>query len=118
MCAAVIPFITAAAAIGSTISAMNKPKVETPVVQPVPTIPDPPAAPTLEPTPPTPTEQTATAASPRDQSALTESKDKLRKKASGMTSWLSTNKTGGLGLSGAAPTQKKTLLGGTTSTLG
>ena len=102
---AIIPWITGASAVAGAVSSMNKPS-----------IPDPPPAPKIEATPPAPT---VLAASPRDQSALTESKDALRKKAAGMTSWLATNKTGGLGLAGqAAPTQKKTLLGGMSSTLG
>jgi hypothetical protein len=106
--AAVLPWITGGAAVASAVSAMNKPS-----------IPDPPPVPKLEPTPASPTEQTGEATlRPNDQTAVASKKTSLRRAAATMASWTATNKTGGMGLTTQAPTQKTTLLGGSSTKLG
>jgi hypothetical protein len=99
MCAAVLPWITAAAGAASVVSAFNKPNV-----------PDAPAPVTIEPTPATPTSQDVSS-KVTDNNVLSDARERRRVAAS----WYSTNKTAGVA---DAPAVKKTLLGGLSTTLG
>lgn len=101
---AAIPWIMGIGAVASVASALNKPS-----------IPDPPPTPKLAPVAADPTPQAAT---PRDNSIAVDSKVALRNKARGMSSWLSTNQTGGIGLAGTTAPNKKTLLGGAPMSVG
>ena len=107
--AAMIPWLTGAAAVATTIQALK----------PAPSMPDVniPAAPKVDIPPPAPTVQEV---NPNVTSVSTavQARNQLRRQAAASQSWVSTKETGALGLAGIAANTKKSLLGGIATPLG
>ena len=101
--AAILPWLTGAAAVTSVASALK----------PAPSI-NLPEAPKIETPPPAPTVQDV---SPKVTSTSAQARDQMRRQTAAAQSWLNTKNTGALGLTGTAST-KKSLLGGVATPLG
>ena len=101
--AAIVPWLTGAAAVATVATALK----------PAPSI-NIPAAPKVETPPPAPTVQDV---SPKVTSTSAQAREQVRRQAAASQSWLNTKNTGALGLLGTAST-KKSVLGGVATPLG
>ena len=110
--AAIVPWLTGAAAVATVVSALKPaPSFD------MPAAPAAPAAPKVETPAPAPTVQDVNPNVVKVSTAG-QARQQMRRQLAAQQSWLSTKKTGALGLTDTAATKKSSLLGGMATPLG